>query len=242
MDNTIAERFGANLKILRLNADITQASLARQTSINRTKIVRMEAGEYVPQLDEALQIAEVLKAPLQQLLTGTIFPSIGLKGIAFELYHLGIRDYVVEGAVVPGAFRRPEQIVALTLKGDRPETRVIDAMPLVLASYKLNVSLTLAYADIYDRRVRARLAWLSDVTLSLGRLNTFPVPLRTQEGLEKFTKKVKRPDEPDSLGRPSVSISSPIWRRWNITYGGTLSDFLARVQDLAKTHRSGEDA
>ena len=241
MEDITAKSFGANLKLVRVNAKLTQAALARQSRVNRTRIVRMEAGETIPQLDEALRLAEVLKVPLQRFLTGKMLPPGGLKGIAFELNHLGVRDYVVEGARVPGAFRRSEQVVVLALKGDHPETRLIDAMPLVLATRPLNVGLSLAYADLHDRRVRARLAWLSDVTLALGKLSKFPVTLSTQEGLEKFKKKVKKPDEPDSLGHPGSRPSSPLWRRWNITYGGTMNDFLARTRDLAETDPESED-
>lgn len=229
----MAQEFATNLYEARIKAKITQSALSRRANVNRTKIVRMEVGKYVPQLDEALRLAQALKVPLQQFLTGKTRPSIGLKGIAFELYQLGIRDYVVNDAVVPGAFRRPEQVVVLALRGDRPETRLVDAMPLVLATNTLNVRLTLAYAKLHDRRVLVRLAWLSDVTLALARLSTFPVQLRTQEELEKFTKLVKRPDGPDSLGYPAANRSSPLWRRWNITYGGAMDDFLTRVRELA---------
>lgn len=241
MEENIARQVGINLKEARLYAGLTQAALARAARVNRIKIVRIEIGEHVPQFDEALRLAEILKIPLQQFLTGKKSPPRGLKGIAFELYQLGIRDFVVEGAVVPGAFRRKEQVVVLALKGDRPETRLIDAMPLVLATQPLNVRLALAFATIHDRRVRARLAWLSDVTLTLSRLSTFPVPLRTQESLEEFKRKVKRPAEPDSLGNPGTKLPSPLWRRWNVTYGGTLDGFLQRARDLAKSFSSGAD-
>jgi hypothetical protein len=104
----------------------------------------------------------------------------------------------------------------------------------------LNVWLTLAYANIHDRRVRVRLAGLSDVTLALSRLSSFPVPLRTQEELEKFTKKVKKPTEPDSLGYPASTRLSPLWRRWNIIYGGTMDDFLKRARELVTINHAGD--
>ena len=215
---------------------MTQSALARQSGVNRIKILRTEAGLYSPNWDEVLCLAQVLRVPLQRFLSGKTRPAIGLKGIAFELYHLGIRDYVVAGAEVPGAFRRPEQVIAVALQGDCPEARLVDAMPFVLARQKLNAGLALAYADSHDRRVRGRLAWLSQVTLGLGRLNTFPIPLRAPEILEKIVKRVTKPAEPDDLGHPGPGRASPLWRRWNITYGGTMMNFLARARDLAASN------
>ena len=34
--------------------------------------------------------------------------------------------------------------------------------------------------------------------------------------------------DPDSLGHASDGKLPPIWRRWNITYAGTMQDFLRR--------------
>jgi transcriptional regulator with XRE-family HTH domain len=233
MNKNNAALFGTNLKKARISENLSQSGLARQSDVTRTKIVRIEAGGYIPRLDESCRLAAALKIPLQQLITGKKSPSVGLKGIAFELYQLGIRDYVVEGATAPGAFRRREQVVVLALKGDKPETRLVEAMPVLLATHTLCVGLALAFANVHDRRVRARLAWLSDVTLSLSRLSTFPFPLQTQEQLEKLTRAVRRPAESDNLGYPAKGLGSPLWRRWNITYNGTINRFLERAQELA---------
>ncbi len=241
MAENTTHSFGARLKRERLKAKLTQSALARQSGVNRLKITRTEAGSYSPNWEEVLQLAQALRVPLQRFLSGKTRPSVGLKGIAFELYHLGIRDYLVGGAEVPGAFRRPEQIIALVLRGDRPEARLVDAMPVVLATQKLNAGLALSFADAADRRVRVRLAWLCDVTLFLGRLSTFPVQLRAPEALEQITRKVKKPAEPDDMGHPGSRRASPLWRRWNITYGGTVDDFLARARTLAAGDTAGEE-
>lgn len=234
--------FGINLRKERQLAGLTQAALSRQSGVNRIKILRMETGAYSPAWEEVLRLAQALRVPLQRFLNGDTQPSVGLKGIAFELYRLGIHDYLVDSAEVPGAFRRPEQVIADVLAGDCPEARLIDAMPLVLATQQLNAGLALAFADLHDRRVRARLAWLCRVTLAMGRMSVFPVPVRAPEELEKIAREVKKPAEPDDLGHPSSHRLPPLWLRWNITYGGTMTDFLARARDLAAGNGFGEEA
>jgi len=225
----------------RLNAALSLSALERQSGVDRVKISKMETGVYSPGWEEVLQLAQALRVPLQRFLTGETQPSVSLKGIATELYRLGVRDFAVEGAEVPGAFRRPEQVIAVALRGDRPEPRLIDALPLVLATQKLNAGLALAFAGLHGRRVRVRLAWLCDVTLLLGQLNTFPVQVQAPEELEKITSRVKKPAEPDDLGHPGSRRATPLWRRWNITYGGTMDDFLTRARDLAAGNTVGDE-
>jgi hypothetical protein len=182
-------------------------------------------------LDEAVRIAGVLRVPLESLATGRWKPGTDLRGIAFELFHLGIQDLEVSAPRVPGAFRPGEQIVAAAVKGDRPEPRLVEALPLVLARRKLNVPLTLAFGDAYDTRVRTRLAWLSDITLTLGQLSTFPAEIKHESQLREFVQAGVRPSAPDSLGHPGGKNPSPVWKRWNVTYAGDLSTFLRRVSD-----------
>ncbi|HKB04898.1 MAG TPA: helix-turn-helix transcriptional regulator [Gemmataceae bacterium] len=241
MENTLAERVGANLRQTRLKARLTQQVLAKRSGINRTSLVKIELGQYALSIDEVTRLAGALRVPVQQFLTGKTRPSADLRGIAFELYHLGVRDYLVEEAAVPGAFRPPEEVVVLALRGDRPETRLIDAMPFVLATHPLNQGLALAFANIHDRRVRVRLAWLSEVTLALARNSAFPVAVQKAGGLEGFVKRAKKADEPDSLGHPASARTGPLWRRWNITYGGTMDDFLQRARALAHAHPPGDE-
>jgi transcriptional regulator with XRE-family HTH domain len=241
MDKTLARNVGTHLKQARRNAKLTQLVLARRAGVNRTSLAKIELGQSALTIEDLTRLATALHVPVQQFLTGNPRPALDLKGIAFELYQLGVRDYVVEGAAVPGAFRRPEEVVVLALRGDRPEARLIDAMPFVLATRPLNAGLALAYANHHDRRVQGRLAWLSDVTLALARKSTFPVALRKQGGLERLVKKVKKADEPDSLGHPGSARTGPLWRRWNITYGGTMDDFLRRARELAELDSPGDD-
>jgi len=241
MDILLAEKVGANLRRARLKAELTQQVLARRSRINRTSLVKIELGQHALSIDEVTRLAGALRVPVQQFLTGETRPSLDLKGIAFELYHLGVRDYVVEGAAVPGAFRSPEEVVVLALRGDRPDSRLIDAMAFVLATNPLNPGLALAFANLHDRRVRVRLAWLSDVTLALAQKSTFPIAVRKAGGLERLIHRVKKADEPDDLGHPGPARSGPLWRRWNITYGGTMDEFLQRARELAQIHPPGDE-
>lgn len=234
MEEIESESFGARLRNSRLKANLSQAAFSRQTGVSRLKIVRTESGEYSPHWDEVLRFAQVLKVSLQHFLNGRDRPRTDLQAIAFELHHLGIWDYVVDGAVIPGAFRRREEVLALILKGNQPESRLIDAIPVVLSTVTLNPSLTLSFADKYDKRVRVRLAWLSEIALLLGRMRHFPVTVESQESLERLIRRVKKPQEPDDLGHPGSRKHSIIWRRWNITYGGTIEGFITRAAELGK--------
>lgn len=236
-----ANQIGANLNAARSYAKLTQAALARRTGISRTQIVKMEAGQTIPQLDEAVLLADTLHIPIQQFLSGKTRPAANLKGIAHELYELGIRDLVVSDAAVPGAFRRPEQVICLALRGDRPEIRILEAMPYVLSRHRLNVKLTLAFADLYDPRVKTRIAWLSDVTLTIARKGTLSVAPDVEQSLERITASVKKPKVPDGLGHPSEGPLSPVWRRWNITYAGTLKSFAERSSPFSAADRAVEE-
>ncbi len=148
--------FAEYLRDARLQSGMTQRRLATAADVQRTHIVRIEAGTRVPHLDEALRLAAALKVSLQKLARGTQRPSSDLRGIAVELFRLGIWDLEVSGSRVPGAFRRPEQIVAAALQGDRPEPRIVEAIPALLARRRFDAPLLLAFAGHYDPRIRRR--------------------------------------------------------------------------------------
>jgi transcriptional regulator with XRE-family HTH domain len=228
--------FGAYLRDARLQSGMTQRRLASAARVQRAHIVRIEAGKRVPHLDEALRLAAALKVSLQRLARGTQRPASDACGIAFELFRLGIWDLEVSGARVPGAFRRPEQVVAAALQGDRPEPRIVEAMPAVLARNRFDVGLLIAFARHYDSRVRRRLAWLSDVTRTLGELGCLPGEIKSEVQLTRLAR-TKKADEPDSLGHPGDGQLPPIWRRWKITYAGRLDTFKARMQELAAAEK-----
>jgi transcriptional regulator with XRE-family HTH domain len=227
--------FGKHLKRTRVSVGLTQQALARAAKLSRLRLVRLENGLIRPGLDEVVRLAGALKVPLQWLTTGQWEPAADLRGIAIELARMGVSDLEVADPDVPGAFRPPEQIVVLALRGDRPEPRVVEAIPVVLALNSLNVPLTVAFADRYDPRVRTRLAWLSDVTLTLHRLSSFPLEVKREEQLGEFIRAAEKAREPDSLGHPREGKGPPIWLRWNITYAGDLQTFLARAREIKET-------
>jgi transcriptional regulator with XRE-family HTH domain len=223
--------FGENLRNARRGAQLTQATLARAAKVSRLTVVRAEQGLLIPRFDEVVRLAEVLKVPLVYFLTARFSPSTDLRGIAFELYHLGVRDLVVSAPSNPGGFRRVEQTLVLALKGDSPEPRVVEAFPLILAGTEPEAGLTSAFADVHDPRVKTRLAWLADVTLTLKQLGSFPLEIRSERHLSQL-KQAGVKSEPDAVGQWGEGPFSPVWQRWNIRYAGTVADFLKRTQQL----------
>ena len=229
---------GRNLESARKSSGLTQFALAKAVGINRVQVVRMEAGRTIPRLNEAVRLAAVLKVPLEWLTAGHCTPTNDLRGIALELYRLGIRDLEVSDPRVPGTFRHKEELLVLAVAGDRPEPRVVEAIPYLLLRRHFLARLVAAFADVYDRRVCERLAWLSEIAFALNQLSTMPLlPFgSTPEGhrsrpsyLQVLIRQAKKAPEPDSLGHPSKGHLPPIWRRWNITYAGTMDDFLRRT-------------
>ncbi len=232
-----ASEIGANIKAARISEKLTQNALAGRSGVSRPQIAKMEAGKIMPQFDEAVRLADALHVSLQKFVTGRNRQGAKLKGIAHELYRLGIRDLIVSDAAVPGAFRLPEEVIALALQGDRPEARVMEAMPYVLSKQRLNPRLALAFSDMSDPRTKVRLAWLCDLTLAIARRGILAVTPEVERPLELIAKVVKKPAEVDDLGSPGKGVTSPIWRRWNINYSGKMDDFILRVHSLTKSER-----
>ncbi len=234
-----AANFGTNLRKARLLARTSQALLSKRTGISRTRLVRLEKGIFTPTLPEAVRLAAALRIPLQKLTTGNWRPARDLRGIAIELFWLGIRDLEVPDASVPGAFRRGEQVLVLALQGNRPEPRVVEAVPFVLAQRKLNVPLTLAFARLYDPRAATRLGWLSDITLALARQKGFLTEVKWEAQLSRLIAAAKKfPTPEDSLGHPGHGKRHPIWLRWSITYAADLEDFRRRSIELEVASRA----
>jgi hypothetical protein len=160
-----------------------------------------------------------------------------LKDIAIELRNMGIADLWVEGAEIPGAFRRPEEVIALAVRGEEPDPRILSAMPAVLAWNKWDHILLIGFGrkSRPPRRVLHRLAWLADVALAIDRRRGFPGRCR-RGPLIDLVRLVGPPKGEgwDSLGRPMIDEPrSPVWRRWKIRYDATLSEFEERAEALA---------
>jgi len=240
MADSEAYLWGSHLKKARQASGLSQAGLARTAKVARLRIVRAESGLYVLNLDEIIRVARVLKVSLQRLTTGRWRPGSDLQGLAVEIYQLGIRDLEVAGAHVPGAFRLPEQVLAAALKGDQPEPRVVEAIPSVLARRRFQVPLTEAFADYYDPRVRTRLAWLSDITLTLSQLNDFPIEVKSEKQLRDFVRAGAKATSPDSLGHPTEGEPPRLWKRWNITYAARLAEFRLRTLEVEAAYQRSE--
>jgi transcriptional regulator with XRE-family HTH domain len=241
MSAVTAAIIGANIRAARRAAGLTQAELGLRAGVSRVQIVRFEAGSSAPGLDEGVRIAAALKCPLDRLIRATA-PASALQEIAIQLYHLGARDLVVADPQVPGSFRHPEEVLVLALSGDRPEPRVVEAMPFVLANGLFRASLVAAFSLLHDRRARTRVAWLADVALALGRLSTAPLTVLSELLLRSLARRAAQETAPDSLGHPAAGTVPPIWRRWNITYAGTMDDFARRTGELRAALGAAPDA
>jgi transcriptional regulator with XRE-family HTH domain len=229
--------FGTHIKSARRAAGLSQQALADAAGITRWQITRFEGGTAVPSLDEAVRLAKALRIPFELLTNGTWVPAPDLRGIALELNRLGIWDLEVSNPRVPGSFRHAEEVIVLALGGDRPEPRVVEAIPYVLTVRKLRPVLLSAFAEVHDRRVFTRLAWLCDIALALSRKSDYPAPVRFEDQFRSILALGHKAPEPDSLGHPGTGPLSPIWRRWNITYAATLDDILRRTLEVHAAYK-----
>src|SRR5437870_1944371 len=121
------------LRQVRLRLGLTQGELAARCGSTQSDLSRLEAGKRSPSLAEAVALARVLDLPLQWFLTGQVRCGTELGDLAAELRSLGAVDLLVPETRVPGAFRPPEEILAYVIRGERPDPRVTEALPAVLA-------------------------------------------------------------------------------------------------------------
>lgn len=226
--------FGGYLKLARANAGFTQSQLAKRVGVTRLIITRIEIGFSDPDFALAVRLAAALDEPLEWFVSGRRRPSRSLRGLTVELRRLGVSDLAVSDPRPPGAFRPAEEVIALALRGDRPSPRIVDAMPFVLTRREFDPHLLLAFARRSDPRVRRRLGWLADVSLVLAQRSDFP-PVESTAGLERLVRLVGRPkpaDPEDGLGHPGTGRPPLVWRRWRVSYAGTLDGFVARATGL----------
>jgi hypothetical protein len=141
---------------------------------------------------------------------------------------------LVADSAVPGAARRPEEVIALAVSGRSPDPRVVEAIPALLSWNRISPGLLRAHGRA--KKTTYRLAWLADVALTIDRQKGFPGGCR-REPLERLLKAIGLPPESvawDDLGRPEEGLPrSPVWRRWKISYGAKVEDFHRRAQRLA---------
>jgi transcriptional regulator with XRE-family HTH domain len=236
---------GSHLGRARLERRLSQAELAARCALSQAQISYFELGQRRPTLDQLVRIAKALDYSIEGLIAGANRPGTELRHMALELRSLGISDLWVKDAVVPGAFRRPEELVALAVGGEEPDPRIVEAIPAVLAWNEIDPVLLRAYGLATRPRTTPRLAWLADITLAIDRRGGFPGGCRKRP-LERFTRIVPaaatEPDAWDSLGRPMAKLpTSPIWKRWRINYDADLAQFEQRARHLDELRRRPGD-
>lgn len=213
---------------------MTQAQLAKRCGLRQWQIARFETAQQEPTLRQLLSLAGALDVPVQWFLTGTVRPGTELKDIVLELRALGAVDLLVANLAIPGAGRAPEQIAALTVCGERPDPRVIGAVPTILAWNQWQGPLLKAYCRGTDHRAAHRLAWLADVALTIHGTWGFPGGCPGKGDLERFIKGIRPPEKPDGVGYPAEEGEPlhPVWRRWRITYAANMDTFRERAELL----------
>ena len=69
-DPAVAERFGRNLRRVRLREGLSQEGLAERASLHRTEIGLLENGQRVPRIDTLVKLADSMVVPPEELLDG----------------------------------------------------------------------------------------------------------------------------------------------------------------------------
>jgi len=180
-----------------------------------------------------------MSLPLQWFLNGSTSPGISLPELAIELQHYGISDLRVSGAVVPGAFRPVEKLLALSVAGNQPDPRILEGIPAVLAWTYWHPTLLQPYAQGHDPRAWSRLGWLADIVLTIHRDTGFPGGCSRLQDLETLVRQ-PRPLTDDDLGRPADgTVNHPVWKRWNISYAASLASFQERAERLYSLQLQG---
>jgi transcriptional regulator with XRE-family HTH domain len=227
---------GLHLATARLERGLSQLELANRCRLAQTQISYFESARRRPTLDQLLRITKALDVSLQNLISGSDRPGTELSDLAVELRRLGIADLWVKDARVPGAFRRAEEVIALTVSAEEPDPRLVEAVPAILAWNDIDPVLLRAYGLTRGPRTVRRLAWLAGVALAIDRQRGFPGGC-AREPLDRLTRLI-RPPAPgrrawDSLGHPRHSLPTlPLWKRWRIRYDATLTEFEARAEHL----------
>jgi transcriptional regulator with XRE-family HTH domain len=235
----IAKRLSA----ARLERGLTQTELAERCHLKRQQINYFETGARTPGLEHLLRIARALDLPLQRFLSGHDRPGTNVRDLALELRSLGLVDLWVAAPRVPGAFRRPEEVVALAVSGEEPEARIIEAVPALLAWNRWNGPLLRGFARAAGSRIIYRLAWLADVTLAIERSGGFPGGCPGKDDLQTFLAGVKIAKTAvwDGLGKATDQPpTSAVWRRWRISYPADLATFRRRAESLASLREGRE--
>jgi len=230
------QSLGPSLILARHERRLSQAELAALCGLSQAQVSYFEVGQRRPTIDQLLQIARALGCSIQKVLTGSDRPGSRLSDLALELRKMGLVDLWVREPIVPGAFRASEEVIALAVSGSEPDPRIVEAIPAILAWNEISPGLLRAYGVHARPSAVRRLAWLADIALAIENRGGFPGGCR-RDLLTRFLKNVSVPDGGkaawDDLGRPPAKPpSSPIWKRWRITYDADLSVFEQRARQL----------
>ncbi len=215
---------------------LTQKELALRSGIFQSRISSIEKGAVLPTFPQLLRLSHALVVPLQWFLNGSVVPGTEVHQIALQLQWLGIVDLSVPNAEVPGAFHPTEYVLVLGVSGDQPDPRIIEAIPAALAWNPWSPTRLREYSRPRESRASIRLAWLSDIALTIHRTTGFPGGCPQRENLEKFITPLSRANmslTPDDLGRPGDGQTTPpVSKRWMINYGAPLAAFAERAERL----------
>jgi transcriptional regulator with XRE-family HTH domain len=230
------QNLGQNLGVARRARGLSQVELAERSGLSQAQISYFEVAQRRPTLDQLLRISRALECPIQRLFTGADRPGKQLRDIAIELRSLGLVDLWVEGPFVPGAFRAPEEVIALAVSGIEPDPRVVEAIPAILAWNPISPVLLKAYSVQSGLATVRRLAWLGDIALVIDRRGEFPGGCKRDQ-LARFLRIVRAPDPKrvawDGLGHPMAELpTSPVWKRWRMNYDSDLNVFHERARVL----------
>lgn len=231
----LLKNLGDWLFLARKRQGLTQQELASRTRIAQPRLSGMEKGRILPTLLQLLRLAQALQVPLQWFLNGSTVPGSEVTDMAMELYRLGVVDLHIPNAVVPGAFRPSEQVIASAVSGNQPDPRIIEAIPAVLAWMRWSHLVLRTYSQRQDPRAGIRLAWLADIVLSVHGSGGFPGGCPQRRELETFVRWwAKHPAQrTDDLGRPALTVDlPPVWQRWKITYDVPVTAFVERARHL----------
>src|SRR5262249_41654647 len=183
-------QLGTYLAQRRVEVGLSQAALAGRCGLAQQQISFFEAGLRIPTLPQLLRIARTLEIPVQRLLTGSDRPGTGPADLSIELHRLGVVDLRVGDSAVPGAFRRPEEVINLAIAGEVPDPRIVEAIPATLAWPDLDPDLLAG--NTRSAGTTRRLAWLADIALAIDRQTGFPGGCR-KGPLERFLRQTNLP-------------------------------------------------
>lgn len=225
--------FGKYLLNARERRVLSQRQLAAAADMHQSDISQMEQGKRLPSFEQLQKLAGILKVSLQWFLSGANVPCDEIEAITFQLQDLGIVDLHAENARVPGAFRPTEEVIALTLVGNAPPARIIEAIPAVLAWNYWHPFLLRANARIQGKRIEQRLAWLADIAITIHKGQGFPGGCPSLRILEAYVRTVK-PAEEDDVFEYAGGFTElpPVSLRWKMHYPAKLAAFRDRAERL----------